>query len=116
VIGRKSLFSDELLNFQSGKERTMKRLPIVFVLITSLTVFGCAGMSDTQQRTLSGGAIGAGAGAVVGAMAGNTALGAAIGAAGGAAGGYLYDSYEKTKQAEYQKGYKAGQQSQPKSQ
>jgi hypothetical protein len=73
-------------------------------------------MSDTQQRTLSGGAIGAGAGAVVGAMAGSTAWGAAIGAASGAAGGYLYDRYEKTKEAEYQKGYKAGQQSQPKSQ
>jgi hypothetical protein len=94
----------------------MKRLPMLLVVFGIISVFGCAGMSDTQQRTLSGGAIGAGAGAVVGAISGNTALGAAIGAAAGAGGGYLYDSYEKTKQAEYQKGYKAGQQSQPKSQ
>lgn len=94
----------------------MKRYVTAVILAISLTFAGCAGMSDTQQRTLSGGAIGAGAGAVVGAIAGNTALGAAVGAAGGAAGGYLYDRYEKTKEAEYQKGYKAGQQSQPKSQ
>jgi uncharacterized protein YcfJ len=94
----------------------MKRSIIVIILSISLALAGCAGMSDTQQRTLSGGAIGAGAGAVVGAIAGNTALGAAVGAASGAAGGYLYDRYEKTKEAEYQRGYKAGQQSQPKSQ
>jgi uncharacterized membrane protein len=94
----------------------MKRTVIAIILSISLALAGCAGMSDTQQRTLSGGAIGAGAGAVVGAISGNTALGAAVGAAGGAAGGYLYDRYEKTKEAEYQKGYKAGQQSQPKSQ
>jgi uncharacterized protein YcfJ len=94
----------------------MKRYVTAVILAISLAVAGCAGMSDTQQRSLSGGAIGAGAGAVVGAIAGNTALGAAVGAAGGAAGGYLYDRYEKTKEAEYQKGYKAGQQSQPKSQ
>ena len=94
----------------------MKRSVIAVILAISLAVAGCAGMSDTQQRTLSGGAIGAGAGAVVGAISGNTALGAAVGAAGGAAGGYLYDRYEKNKEAEYQKGYTAGQQSQPKSQ
>ena len=37
-------------------------------------------MSDVEQRTLSGGAIGACAGAIVGAIAGHTAWGAAIGA------------------------------------
>lgn len=31
-------------------------------------------------------------------------------------GGYLYDHYEKSKEAEYQKGYKAGQESAQKSQ
>ena len=81
----------------------MKKLSIILILIVSLTAVGCAGMSDTQQRTLSGGAIGAGAGAIVGAIAGHTAWGAAIGSATGAAGGYLYDHYEKSKEAEYQK-------------
>ena len=94
----------------------MKKLSIILILIVSLTVFGCAGMSDTQQRTLSGGAIGTGAGAIVGAIAGHTALGAAIGAATGAAGGYLYDHHEKSKEAEYQKGFKAGQESAQKTQ
>jgi hypothetical protein len=94
----------------------MNKISIALILIISLTAFGCAGMSDTEQRTLSGGAIGTGAGAIVGAIAGHTALGAAIGAAAGAAGGYLYDHHEKAKQAEYEKGYKAGQQSAEKSQ
>jgi hypothetical protein len=94
----------------------MKKLSIILILIISLTVFGCAGMSDTQQRTLSGGTIGAGAGTIVGAIAGHTAWGAAIGAAAGATGGYLYDHYEKSKEAEYRQGFKAGQQSAKKSQ
>jgi osmotically inducible lipoprotein OsmB len=94
----------------------MRRSAIAIILVLSLALVGCAGMSDTEQRTLSGGANGAGAGAVVGAGAGHTLWGAAIGAAAGAAGGYLYDQNQKAKQAEYEKGYKAGQQSQPKTQ
>ena len=94
----------------------MKKLSIVMILIFGLTLFGCAGMSDTQQRTLSGSAIGAGAGAVAGAIGGNTALGIGIGAAAGAAGGYLYDRNQKSKEAEYQRGYEAGAQSTKKSQ
>lgn len=57
---------------------------------------GCAGMSDTQQRTLSGAAIGTAAGAVIGEMAtGRPMTGAAIGAAVGAGSGYLYDRHKK---------------------
>jgi osmotically inducible lipoprotein OsmB len=45
----------------------------------------CSGMSQRDQRTLSGGAIGAGVGAVGGALVGGSPLvGAAIGGAGGA--------------------------------
>lgn len=68
----------------------MKRIAIASVLIASLSAAGCAGMTDTQQRTLSGGAGGAAAGAVIGALAGNAGLGAAIGGAVGAGGGFLY--------------------------
>ena len=88
----------------------MKRISLVVILALILTVLGCAGMSDTQQRTLSGGAIGAGVGAAVGAIAGSAGWGAAIGAATGAAGGYIYDQHEKSKEAAYREGYKAGQQ------
>ena len=45
-------------------------------------------MSYTEQRTLSGGAIGAAAGA--------PGTGAAIGAGAGLVGGYLYDQYQKS--------------------
>jgi len=47
--------------------------------------------TPTQQRALSGTAIGAGGGAVIGAIAGNAGLGAGIGAAAGLAGGLIVD-------------------------
>ena len=78
----------------------MKNLLIVTILVIGLALGGCSGMSDTEQRTLSGGAIGAGAGAVVGAAAGNAGLGAVVGAGAGVAGGYLYDQHEKSKEKE----------------
>ena len=63
------------------------------ILLSLLLVTGCTGMNDTQQRMLSGGAIGAGTGAVIGAVTGGLgiATGAAIGAAAGTAGGYIVD-------------------------
>jgi osmotically inducible lipoprotein OsmB len=91
------------------KELHMKNLVIVLMLIFTLGLFGCAGMSDTEQRTLSGAAIGTAAGAVIGAISGNAGWGAAIGAAAGAGGGYLYDKNEKSKEAAYQKGYEDAQ-------
>jgi uncharacterized membrane protein YebE (DUF533 family) len=45
------------------------------IMVGALLVGGCSGMSTTQQRTLSGGAIGGGAGLL---------------------GGYAYDQYEKS--------------------
>ena len=82
----------------------MKKLSLIVILIISLALGGCAGMSDTEQRTLSGAAIGTAAGGVVGAVAGNTGLGLAVGAAAGAAGGYLYDNHEKSKEKAYEEG------------
>jgi osmotically inducible lipoprotein OsmB len=53
-------------------------------------VAACDGMSRTQQRALSGGAIGAAGGAAVGAITGGSPVtGALIGGAGGAAVGAL---------------------------
>ena len=97
----------------AGHEKTLNRN---FILVISLALGGCAGMSDTEQRTLSGGAIGTGAGAVVGAIAGHTGLGLAVGAAAGLAGGYLYDHHEKAQQKAhdeaYDQGYEAGKKNQ----
>ena len=75
----------------------MKKIPYIAVLL--LIVFslaGCAGMSETQQRTLSGGAMGAAAGAGIAAIAGgNPWVGGAIGGAGGALTGYFIGESHK---------------------
>ena len=73
----------------------MKRT-IVLIMLVAVLLGGCSGMSYTEQRTLSGGAIGAAGGALIGAAAGAPGTGAAIGAGAGLLGGYLYDHYEKS--------------------
>jgi osmotically inducible lipoprotein OsmB len=90
----------------------MRKVLIVSVLVISLALVGCAGMSDTQQRTLSGGAMGAAGGAAIGALAGNAALGAAIGGAAGASGGFLYGRHVESNQRAFNQGFQAGRQSQ----
>ncbi|HVN22565.1 MAG TPA: YMGG-like glycine zipper-containing protein [Syntrophorhabdales bacterium] len=71
--------------------RTLTAIMVVLGLLA-----GCANMTPQQQRTLSGGAIGAGAGAALGAITGHSiAGGAAIGAAAGAVGGYIYDQSKR---------------------
>jgi hypothetical protein len=81
------------------------------LLICTLALSGCTGMNDTQQRALTGTAIGAGGGAILGAIGGNAGLGAAAGAAAGLAGGLIYDSVKKNQQSAYDQGYAAGSQS-----
>jgi osmotically inducible lipoprotein OsmB len=77
-----------------SKLTTINRIVAVVVLVFMLA--GCAGMSTTEQRTLSGGAIGAGAGALIGGVAaGSPGVGAAVGGGAGALGGYLYDRSQK---------------------
>lgn len=73
----------------------MKKLAVL-VMVAALLLSGCSGMSTTEQRVLSGGAIGAGSGALIGWAAGSPAAGAAIGAGAGALGGFIYDRYEKS--------------------
>lgn len=86
----------------------MKRLAAALGM--TLLLAGCAGMSDTQQRAVTGTGIGAAGGAVIGAIAGNAGLGAAIGAGAGLVGGLLVDRVKKDEQAAYQSGYAAGKQ------
>jgi hypothetical protein len=80
----------------------LMRASSIVVLMVALS--GCAGMSETGQRTLTGGAAGAAGGALIGAMAGNAGLGAAIGGAVGAGGGFLYGKSKEAEQAAYQQG------------
>ncbi len=68
----------------------MKQIAIIFIVLTFLFTAGCAGMSRTQQTTLSGAGIGAVGGAVVGAFAGGSpAVGAVVGAGIGGITGYF---------------------------
>jgi osmotically inducible lipoprotein OsmB len=74
----------------------MKRMMMLFlVLVIASALVGCAGMTRSEQRTLSGAAIGAGGGALIGGILGGRPLtGAAIGAGIGALGGYVADEYD----------------------
>ena len=64
---------------------------ISLLLIMMLMVGGCSGMSYTEQRVLSGGAIGASGGLLLGGLPG-----AVVGGGAGAVGGYVYDQHQKS--------------------
>lgn len=92
------------VNSVSGNRREFHQMRTISirnaVLAAGLAIGlgACSGMNATQQRTLSGGAIGAGVGAVGTVVTGGcVACGAAVGAGVGAAGGYIYDQLEKNK-------------------
>jgi osmotically inducible lipoprotein OsmB len=72
---------------------TVKKMGAVCLMLFGLAA--CSNMNDTQQRTLSGGALGAAGGAVVGALTGSWVTGALIGGAGGAAVGAITSENNK---------------------
>jgi len=72
------------------------KLPSLLLLALSLSA--CSDLNRTEQRMLSGGAIGAGVGAVGTVMTGGcVTCGAVIGGAVGAGTGYVLDRVEKKK-------------------
>ncbi len=74
----------------------MTRAISILLLAGLLGLSGCANMNSTEQRTLSGGAIGAAGGAAITALTGGCVwCGAAIGGAVGAGSGYVYDQVKK---------------------
>ena len=76
----------------------MKTVRISMAILLMGSMLGCAGMSSTQQKTLSGGAMGAAGGAALGAITGGSpAVGAAVGGAAGALGGYILGESEKNR-------------------
>jgi hypothetical protein len=66
-----------------------------FLIVSLAFTVGACTMTETQQRTGSGAAIGAAAGALLGGRSG-----AAWGAAVGAGGGYLVDQTKKRESSE----------------
>ncbi len=75
----------------------MKKFLLLVPVCAALTMSGCSNMNTSQQRELSGGAIGAAAGAGITAIAGGNPIWGAIGgAAVGVLGGYIYDKNQKS--------------------
>ncbi len=73
----------------------MTRLAIPIAALVILGLTGCSNLDGTEQRVLSGAAIGAATGALGTAVTGGcVACGAAIGGAVGAGAGYLLDQIE----------------------
>ena len=66
------------------------------IMVIALAISGCAGMSPTEQRVLSGGAMGAAGGSLIGLAVGSPAVGAAVGGGAGLLGGLAYDQYQKS--------------------
>jgi osmotically inducible lipoprotein OsmB len=68
---------------------------LLLIVVVIATTLGCAGMTATQQRVLSGSAIGTAAGVGAAAiMGGPLFVGALTGAAAGAVGGIVVDEME----------------------
>ena len=87
----------------------MRTVVFSSVLAAAVILVGCAGMSDTERRTLEGGAIGAAGGALIGSFSADAGKGALIGAGVGAIGGYLFDRHKKGEQKAYEQGYRDAQ-------
>ena len=80
---------------QSAASRPLRRLALASGLLLALAATGCSGLNETEQRTLTGGAIGAGVGTVGTVITGGcVACGAAVGGAVGAGVGYLSDKID----------------------
>ena len=87
------------------KESTMKRIRTMSGIIALFAMLaGCADMSQTQQRALTGSVGGAAAGGIIGAIAGNAGMGAAIGAGVGLTGGFLLGRHNEAVDAAYRQG------------
>ncbi len=76
----------------------MKSFKLILVVGLLAATLGCAGMTATQQRVLSGTALGTAAGVGAAALLGGSlAVGAVTGAAAGAVGGVIVDGMEKSR-------------------
>ncbi len=74
----------------------MRRAIVPLAALALLGTAACSNMNETQQRTVSGGAIGAGVGTVGAAITGGCIwCGTLIGGAVGAGSGYIYDQVKK---------------------
>jgi hypothetical protein len=83
----------------------MKRISMMSGIIALFAMLaGCADMSQTQQRTVTGAVGGAAAGGLIGAIAGNAGVGAAVGAGLGGTGGFLLGRHNESVNRAYEQG------------
>ena len=83
----------------------MKRISTMSGIIALVAMLaGCADMSQTQQRALTGTVGGAAVGGLIGAAAGNAGMGAAIGAGLGGSGGFLLGRHNESVNRAYEQG------------
>jgi osmotically inducible lipoprotein OsmB len=81
---------------KNNMSKILKRTVMPLAMIGIVMLTACSNMNTTQQRALSGGAIGAGAGAVGTAITGGCiSCGAVVGGAVGAGAGLIYDQMNK---------------------
>lgn len=74
----------------------MKKITATLIVLATLSMYGCAGMTNTEQKTLSGAGIGAGGGAILGAVTGGSpVVGAVVGGSVGAVTGYILGEADK---------------------
>ena len=79
-------------------KNTLKAAGMLALTVAALSLGACSNMNNTQQRALSGAAIGAGAGAVGTAVTGGcVTCGAVVGGVVGTGAGLVYDNMEKNK-------------------
>ena len=68
----------------------MRSVTALCIIVAFWFTMGCSGLSDKQQKTMTGGLIGAAGGAGIAAIAGgNAGVGAAVGAVAGGLTGYI---------------------------
>ncbi len=79
------------------QEAVMRLTRSALVLIGSLGLVSCGGMTPTQQDMGVGALGGAALGGIVGSFSGNAGLGALLGAGVGAGGGYLYNQSRQSR-------------------
>jgi hypothetical protein len=82
----------KFIRFSSGK---------ILVIAGFLALGGCADLSPTEQRVLSGGSLGSAAGIGITVLTGGCIpCGGSIGSLLGSGAGYLYDQYMDSKPPE----------------
>lgn len=75
----------------------MRSMRLAIMLLASLGLAACSGMTPTERNVGIGALGGAAVGGVAGSFGGNAGMGALLGAGVGGLGGYLYDQSQRSR-------------------